>query len=490
MDLQQAQHSWQARMVTARRRRKAATEELERRSMDALRVYEPMPSQKAFHASKAPVRVIRAGNRSGKTYAVAQETARAARRMDPHGKYPTDRGLFIWIIVFEEDNIGRTIFRMLFQPGCGNEVFIIRDEETGKWRTWSEGYSRDRERIDERIVQPPLIPPEEIVGGSTGMSPAECKGFSWTNKGARIFKVCRLKNGTEIRCYCSGSEPPMGDSVDLAVIDEDLKQDRRMVSELMARISTRGGRIIWSVWPKTKNIALQKLSKEAALQAGLPNPDIAEFRMKYSENMFISEEKKQITLRLWASQGEDVLKSRDEGDFGLDAVLMYPEFDLAVHAVPNVPDPKCLDRSRYHGNIDWFLRTREIPQDWCRFLWIDPGYTRMAVLWMAIQPPSLGDFVVAYRELYLTQKTYATVAKEVARLSVGEQIRLFGIDDQQARKHSQQTGKTEKQQLSDEFKKVGMRSITTGFGFKKGSTNIQGRCAMVRSWLSLRYAPG
>jgi len=454
----------------ARKRVQLSTEELDRRQMDSVRLYSPMPAQEAFHRSKASVRIIRAGNRSGKTYAVCQEVARAVRRLDPHKKYPSDQAIIVWMIVFEQDNIGRTLYRTLFKPGCGDEVWIIRDLATGKYRTWKPNDPSDAARKKERIPAPPLIPKEEIKGdGKTGGG-----GFSWVSKGPRIFKVCRLKNGSEIRTFCSGSEPPMGDSVDLAVIDEDLKQDRKMISELMARTATRGGKIIWSVWPKTKNSVLQKLCKEASNQAGQPDPDVEEFRMRFSHNEYVSQADKLKTIRLWATQGEDVVRSRDMGDFGMDAIKMYPEFSMDVHGIPNVSDPKSLDRQAYQGKIDWFLRTRKIPDDWARFMWIDPGYTVTAVVFFAVSPPEIGDCVVAYDELHLCGYTVVRVVEAIAMKAQGNRFHAFGMDFQHGRKHDQATGKTQVQQFIDEFKRRGVRSATTGSSFRRGSTNIQG----------------
>lgn len=483
MSKTQTQREWGPRAAQAQRRMDAAVEELDRRQRDAVRLYKPMPAQEEFHRCKSPVRIIRAGNRSGKTLAVTMEVARAARQMDPHKKYTKKRPLIIWMIVYSEDNIGRTLFRMLFKPG---QFRMIRDLHTNNWRVYDPSDPSDASRKGDSEPAPPFIPADEIHGGSVGMAPSECRGFTWIAKGSRIFKSVRLKNGTELRTFCSNSEPPMGDPVDIAVIDEDLKQNKQMVSELMARIADEEGCIIWSVWPKSKNDALERLSRQAREEEGKPDPDVTEFRMKFSGNQYISKRAKERTLRLWATQGENVLKSRDEGDFGLDDVLMYPEYDLDIHGVPNMPDPKCIERGLYQGNVDWFLRTRKIPADWTRFMWVDPGWGTTAVLFMAIPPPAVGDFVVAYDELYLHKKVYGFVAKEIARKIGDQQIYLFGIDNQHGRKHNQGTGKTEKQQLVEALKALNVRSVMTGHGFKKGSTDVTGRIGMVRSWLSLR----
>ena len=457
-----------------------------RREMDTVQHYAPMPSQDEFHRCPAKVRIIRAGNQSGKSHAVMMEVARAARKMDPYGKYPTNRPLVIWIMVFQESNIGRTVFRMLFELGCGHEVFLIRDKETEQWRTWNPSNPEDLARESEKVIAPPMIPPEEIEGGQPGMDARRCSGFAWAKQRSRIFKNCRLKNGTTIWCFCTKSDPPMGDAIDLAVIDEDLSQDHKTVSELMARVSKRSGRIIWSVWPQMKNDALEKLCREAEDQEGTDEPDIVQLRMRYRDNEYITPKDRKTTLRLWASQGENILKSRDEGDFLLDSFQMYPEFDLDIHGIPNVADPKCIDKSQYWEKIDWWLRTREVPADWTRFLWIDPGWGTTAVLALAVPPPELGDYVVAYGELYLHAHTVPRVADAIVAKFGKERFYLFGIDWHQARKHTQASSKTYAQQFAEEFRKRDFHSVTTGYSFRKGSDDVQGRCAMVRTWLGQR----
>jgi phage terminase large subunit len=52
----------------------------------------------------------------------------------------------------------------------------------------------------------------------------------------------------------------------------------------------------------------------------------------------------------------------------------------------------------------------KIPNDWTRFMALDPGYRTFAVLWAAVDP---GDKIYIYHELYLHAKHYSEVANAI-----------------------------------------------------------------------------
>mgnify|MGYP003350977898 CR=1 FL=1 len=60
-----------------------ATAELARREMEALRLYEPLPFQQAYHSSTAKEVVLMKSNRAGGSLAGFAEDARAAMGCDP-----------------------------------------------------------------------------------------------------------------------------------------------------------------------------------------------------------------------------------------------------------------------------------------------------------------------------------------------------------------------------------------------------------------------
>lgn len=436
------------------------------RKIEALRIYEPLPEQERFHRSRATERVIRGGNRSGKSLATFVEDARAATGTDPHGKYPNGN-MVIWIICYEERNIGRTAHRLLFRPGAFK---MIRDLGSGQWRSFRPWEASDKDREKEAKPAPPLIPPRMI------------ESISWQDKGRRIFSLVRLKNGSEIYAFSSGGEPPQGDPADLIHIDEDLKYEH-FVPELEARLSDRKGRLIWSVFPHSKNDALCKLCDRAEDQKDRDNPDVEEFHLTFSGNAHIDADEKRKRFEGW---DEDERRARDLGEFLNDRILVYPNFDIETHGCPQNCDPWGHSLPEQPWEIDRKLKGKLIPPDWTRYMVVDPGHSVCAVLFAAVPPPRYGDHVVCYDELYLRNCDLEKFGRAVADRASGQRFYAFIIDDHGSRIRTALSGKTVRQQYSECFRDRGVESQVTGYGFIPGSDDVQGRISAVRGWLAIR----
>lgn len=437
-----------------------------RRRMESLRLYEPMPEQKRFHESMASERLLRGGNRAGKSIGGFMEDARVALGEDPHGKYPSDRPLRLWLICYDEGQIGRTAHRLLFLPGAFN---IIPDEETGRWRVYRPWDSKDAARREHCRPAPPLIPPRFAPPDS----------FAWKDKGRRIFNVCRLKfppghpmQGTEIHAFPSGGEPPSGDPVDHIHIDEDLKYARH-VAEYQSRLSDTKGRLIWTARPHMANNALINMSKRAEEQQELARPDVEEFVLTFSGNPFQDPDEKRKRLESWS---RDERAARDQGEF-IDTVLMYPEFNVEVHGIPRSHEPDKLDRMITHG---------QVPARSTRYMIVDPGRVVTAVLFLFVPPPHFGDYVVAYDELYLFKCNARRFAEAAATKVGGHSFYAFIIDDHGSRCHETGSGLTVRQQYSDELRQRNIRSQITGHGFIRGSDDILSRAMEFSRWLTVR----
>lgn len=439
-----------------------------RRSEEALQIYEPMEKQDAFHRSEASERVVIGGNRAGKSLAAFAEDARCALGLDPYKKYPTHRPLQIWIIGFDEGHLARVVYRMLFQPGAFR---VIRDLETGKLRTFKPWDAEDVARGRESRPAPPLIP--------SRFAPE--RAFAWKDKARRIFTVVRLQfpdghpmDGTEIYCFPSGGEAPQGNAVDLIHIDEDLKYARH-VAEYQARLSdNEGGKLIWSAMPHMKNDALIRMVGRAEEQEEDEKPDVEKFQFTFSGNQYIDTEQKRKRLSGWS---EDERRLRDQGELTLDITQMYPEFDLEIHGVP----------SKFNKNrVERYLLAGQPPQNWTRYMSVDPGHSFCAVIFAAIPPPEIGNFVLIYDELYLRKCTAAKFADGVFAKAENQEFRAFIIDDHGSRVREAGSGLRIRDQYSQELRRVGIRSEITSFGFIKGSDDIFGRTTEVRRWLSLR----
>ena len=444
-----------------------------RRAGEALRLYRPRPSQLPFHLSRASERVLRGGVRSGKTVGACIEVASACLGIPIIGPdniplpftYPIDRPLVVWVIGFDQKHISR-MHRKLFRPG----LFRIIEEGhkgSGQWRAWMPWRPEDAAREHDTRPSAPLIP-ERMV--------AE---WGWDSKVDRVFNVCRLTNGTEIFAFPSGGEAGKGEAVDIIWIDEDIMIPNH-VEEWQSRLSDNRGRLIWSAWPYSSNDALVRMSQRAHDQRNREKPDVQEWVLRFSDNPYIPDDEKRKRLDGWAAAGDAVVRSRDMGEFATDSVLVFPRFDVDRHGIPRAGEPDALERALAANN-------NKVPSSWTRYVVLDPGHTQPAVLFAAVPPPDVGDYVIAEDELYIPRIGAAELAREVAKKLNGKPVEAFVIDGHAARQTPMGlAGTTYNDIYSNAFAAAGLVSRTTGSGFMVGSDDIDGRNMLVREWLETR----
>lgn len=440
------------------------------RSKEALRLYRPMPTQELVHRSAASERIVRGGNQSGKTSAVAAEVASAATGIPIIGgdgnpvpfRYPTNRPLKIWIIGYDEKHIGQTLHRMLFTNDNGLQ--IIKDQKTGLYRSYCPWDPADKAREHECEPMPPFIPQRFLKKDS----------FAWKDARANVFTCCTLKNGTEIYAYSSKADPKQGDQVDLIWIDEDIEWPKH-VAEWQARLSKRRGRLIWSSFPRSSNDALFAMSERAKEQRDRPDPDVFEIVLKFSDNPFMDDNEKRKRLESW-SEAERI--ARDTGEFLTHTISMYPNFNRHVHCTPH-------DRK---DKLDEFLEQNnwKIPDDWTHYLVLDPGHAKPAVLLAAVPPEELGDFVVCYGEVFVPRTDAFQTARFTAEKIRGKYFHTFLIDSHAGRQTPGGFNKTIGQQYADAFRHEGLRSTESGSSFIPASDNVEAGIGLVREWLAIR----
>jgi hypothetical protein len=455
--------------TTEKQRYNRLLREHAQREMETLRIWRPLPQHVEFFMSPAKYRILRGGNRSGKSSAAFVEVASAAMGIPVVGpddqpmpmKFPTDRPLTIWIVGWDEAHIGGTVHRMLFT----NKAFrMIRDQETQKWRCWRPWEADDKARESEVKFCPPLIPPSAVAG------------WVWKKVGAHVFEQCNLKNGTIIRAFSSYSEPPQGEPVDLVLIDEDI-QNEEFIDEMKRRIMDYKGRFIWAALPHSKNNALIEMSERAEAQRDREQPDIVEWVLRTQDNPYIDENEKRIAREM---STEDEQRMRDSGEFLTDNVLVYPSFNIDIHGCPR-KDEKLNDR------IDEALiaNALEPPEDWMRLLILDPGHVVCAILFGAVPPPRYGRAIVVYDELYLRRLHPDDVAKQVEQKVKGHCFETFIIDNRAGRQ-TQINTKTIRLQYSEAFHARGIRCIQSDSSFLYGSDNVLAGIDLVRDALSIR----
>jgi hypothetical protein len=412
--------------------------EIVRRSREALRLYTPMPEQARFHASHAPERIIRGGNRGGKTLASAAEVARALTGQDPFGKYPTDAGRAI-AVGKDLLHCSKVMYRKLFKPGAFQ---VIIDTETGELRAFDPILDAGREHLAKPA--PPLIPRRFY----------SAKDISWENKREEIPKTVRLKTGWEITFFSSLGAPPQGWDVDFIWFDEEIEHPA-WYPEMSARLVDRrridattgkqiGGKFIWGATPQVGTQQLYDLSQAAAECAADANPAIEEFFVSLLNNSRLSEESKQVFIKQVATN-EDEYRIRVLGEFALVGMRIYPEFSpKGAHRVPlMVP----------------------IPDDWCVVASVDPGRQVCGVLFAALPPPSheWAGRVIVFDELYIKRCSAMLFAEKFKGKMGDREVYACWIDHHAGRITEMGSGRTIEEQYREALVAAGVKFSRPGF---------------------------
>jgi hypothetical protein len=443
-----------------------------RRAKNPLLLYEGTPEQERFLKSRAKIRLLRGGNRAGKSVTGYLQLARIATGVDPRKRIANDRPLLIYIVAYDADTIGRVAHRLLFKPGAFR---IIQDKATGKWRTFKSWTKEDAGREAESELAPPYIPQEFIVPDSMG----------WDNKKENVFSVVKLHigkdhpmNGTEIRAYGSMAEPAMGDPVDFILIDEDL-YNPAWAREMESRLADRKGELIWTAFPKMQNDEMMKISARAEEQKDRENPDVQEFILTQMDNLHIDRDELRKNME---GMTEEEQRARIFGEYSTDSVLMYPQFSKEIHGLPRYGNKES-DLIELHC-------ANGVPDGWTRYISVDPGFSTCAAIFAAVPPPDVGKFVVIYDELYIKNCSASILAREVKKKMGSHVFQSFIIDDHGSRVTQAGSGESIYLQYVRAFEAAGIKSIMTGSAFTRGSDNIAARTSTVREWLAERPALG
>ena len=419
-----------------------------------MRLYRPTPMQEQVHQCKASEILVIGGNRSGKSLCTFVEDARAVCGEDPYNKYPKKDGTLI-IVGKDYKHIGLVVYPMLFRDGAFK---IIKDLKTGEWRVFDP--ATDGDRFYEARPAPPLIPRRLV------------KSKSWVLKSAQYIQQAVLHTGWTIYFFSSEGEPVQGFSCNRAHVDEDINNEN-WVPELQARLVDRRGVLVWSAMPHSTNNALLGMKERAEEQEALHGDasHIRAFKLRFLDNPFLDALEKQKSIARWAAVSQDTLRQRAEGDFIVDSVLMYPNFDMAVHGFPRDA-----------------LENGQVPENWTRYAIIDPGHTVTAVLFAAV-PPS-DDMVLLYDQLYLRQCNAKVFGEEFDKKVRDHNFHAFIIDAHGARIRDIGSGRLPSEQYTEELVKRGVSSTITGSSFLAGCDDIPARTEATRVGMYVRPQVG
>lgn len=373
-------------------------ERIERRR-EALKLWKPMPVQEAFQDCTAKERVVYGSNRSGKTTVSAVEVARIVTGQHPKlsgTKLPVRDGIAC-LVGYDYSHIGRVLFRKLFRKGAFK---IIKDLETGKWRPYEpDGIDSDRPRKDAQPA-PPLIPKRFIAPG----------GISWYRKKENIPKSIKLATGWELRFYSSEGEPPQGDAVHLFWLDEEMINEA-WYTEAARGLADESGFFIWSATPHVGGDALIDLHARSEKCKHDPNGVTREFLLLIFNNQHLAKKDKDELIEKFKDNPE-AYRTRILGEFAAKAFKVYSEFSLEVHG---------FDFGDLPGG--------RIPDDWCRYVAIDPGHQVTAVLFLAVPP--LGKYTYRwyiYDEMYLEKSSATKFAEAFEVKTRGQSFEAWIID--------------------------------------------------------------
>jgi hypothetical protein len=454
--------------------------EAERRKMRALGIYEPLPFQEEYHQCKARECILQKGNRAGGSLSGFAEDARAVLGLDPYDKYPKVDGTLV-CLGWGEQHIGRVIHKYLFRAGAFR---IIRDETTEEWRVYKPW--QDEHRKDESKPAPPLIPASRVVNK-----------IAWVKRAEYIFSQVELDTGWTIyACNSNGDANHLqGIDVNLYHIDEDVAQSR-WYDEAVARTGMTRGLIRWTCMPHAKTDDIVNMIQRAEDEQVKELPLTVCIRASMFDNPYFPKDTREQNIQIWKSQGEDVYRKRAFGELTIGSIKMYPTFDKRLHnAKLDVPADEIdvgTDSEKQRNKIrkTLFDRGGEPPDDWTRYVSVDPGHTVAAATLWCVPPPSEGDFRIIYDEVYLREADAPKFAKALSPKVRNRVFEEFIIDAHGARLRELGSGITPRQQYEKAFEAEGILSQKRGARFKSGSDNIVGRETKLREWLSVRPVLG
>lgn len=402
------------------------------------------------------------------------EDARAVLNCDPHNKYPKS-GVLV-CLGYGEKHIGRVIYKYLFRPGAFD---IIRDLETGKWRTYrpwlgvKHGKQGDLERASESRPAPPLIPNRFIDGK-----------ISWEKRSDHVFSRVMLKTGWEIIAAntAGDSEQCQGFQADLVHLDEDTASEG-WYREMVGRCSKRNGKLRWTALPHSKNDELMNVIQRAEDEASSDNPTTVLVSATIYDNPYLPEEAVEANAKLWRSEGEDIYRQRALGELSVGKILMYPTFNIHVHEAIKESEPRL--------KVQEFLANNNghPGDDWMRVMVVDPGHAVCAVLFGAVPPPQIfGDHLVVYNLLYLLGCDATMFGNEVYNATKEEHVRFqkFIIDAHGGQLRDIGSGVHPRKQYENKLKEKGVSSIDTRHGFKDGCDDVKGRETLLREAFRIR----
>jgi hypothetical protein len=161
---------------------------------------------------------------------------------------------------------------------------------------------------------------------------------------------------------------------------------------------------------------------------------------------------------------------------------MYPTFSRYVHDVMNVSETST-EAQRILAE-----RMGEPPDNWTRYVSIDPGYTALAIEFLAVPPPELGNQIFLYDEVFIREPPVPSEA-------FGDAMQLKCADRYSRRSSSICTadacaafpsGEVPVDKYRQALESRGIKSESLGFGFRHACDDRKRREEELRTLLAIQ----
>lgn len=424
-----------------------------------------------------------AGHNSGKTtcsvvkfVSIAMDipvTLNDGTECDMRMPWQKNRKLTMWICCDGQDHIGQTIWRVMCQPGLFR---IVHDPVTKELRA----FNPETDKKSKSKPSPPLLPKKWI------------KHVAWEERAKNVFDKITVhdpatgKELADIYAYSTKAPPKQGDPTDLIWVDEKIAHREGYIGELKGRLvdagngisdEGSGGQMYWSSWPSEDSNELIEYDAMIKEMIEKGEHDLGrKITLPTSDNKHL--DKKAIREFLAGLTPEEAL-ARDKGQFTGESIRMYPLFDKVVHsAIVNENEDLISKALRARDGIP--------PNEWTKYLALDPGTSHPAVLLCAVPPPEFGvDVCVAYQEFYPGRADPRQLATFVWEFAHKEKLYRMIIDKQAGQQ--QTIGAEAGTKIVDAYKKAfseaGFTCYRTKDRFDYGSNDVGGRQLILNDWM-------
>lgn len=423
---------------------------------ESLRHFAPLPHLADFLLSTCPISIAVGSNQSGKTLHALFKFSNVVLGRDSTGQFPQRDGCAI-IVGKDGDHLADPIYKKLFRPG---EFKLIPDEQTGNLRAVRPD-PYDPKHIDpydlayqeKWIDAPPLIPDRYV------------REHAWEHAGKEIPRLSRLATGWEILWRSSNGPPPRGRQIHLALVDEDLNRVAMWINELIPRILKHNGKLMWSATGQEGGPELAELVHKS--ESGSPYIDV--FWLYIEDNPYITDAQREFLRETLTSEEE--VNVRYYGKLASFGRYIYSDYDPQdIHGYEPFP----------------------IPDDWARYILLDPSIPHCATLFVAVDPQERHRWV--YDGFDLRQAGPETWAQEVKARQSNTKFEAVVCDQQRGK--VRHVGGVKDRCVAEimwaALKTAGVEIRRPGplCGFFPGCNDVEARTLALKTWLAPRgYGP-